>query len=68
MCATLEKQVGSYIKATTTFHGKKLQKLCGDGKPFEHVLPRIKKTIKTYIQLNEEKKTIHLGKRTARFF
>ena len=34
------------------FHGKRLQMLCGDGKLFEYVLPRITETIKTYIQLN----------------
>ena len=49
MCATLKKQVGSYTKATPPFHGKRLQKLCGDGKFFKYVLPRITETIKTYI-------------------
>ena len=68
MCATLEKQVGSYTKATTTFNGKRLQKLCRNGKLFEYVLPRITETVKTYIQPNHERKAINLGKRTTRFF
>ena len=68
MCATPERQVGSYTKATTPFHGKRLQKLCRDGNLFGYVLPRITETVKTNIQLNQERKTIHLRKRTTRFF
>ena len=68
MCATLKKQDGSYAKATTTFHGKRLWKLCRNGKLFEYVLPRIAETIKTYVGPNQERKAIHLGKRTTRFF
>ena len=49
MCATLEKQVRGYTKATTPFHGKRLQKICGNGKFFELVPPRITNTVKTYI-------------------
>ena len=67
MCATLEKQVGGYTKATTPFHGKRLQKLCGNGKFLEHVLPRITETVKTYIQLDQERETIYLEKRSTRF-
>ena len=52
MCATFEKQVGSYTKATTPLHSKRLQQLCEDGKLFEHVLPRATETIKTYIHLD----------------
>ena len=51
MCATLEKQVGSYTKATTTFHHKRLQKLCRNGKLFEYVLARITETIKPIYNL-----------------
>ena len=34
MCKTLEKQAGSFTKVTIPFHGKRLQKLCGDGQLF----------------------------------
>ena len=49
MCTTLEKQVGSYTKATTPLHGKRLKKLHQDGKLFEYVLPRSTETIETNI-------------------
>ena len=54
MCTTFEGQVGSYAKATTPFHGKGLQKLCGDGKLFEYVLPRITETIKPIYNLTRK--------------
>ena len=50
MCTIFEKQVGSiYKKLQPPVHGKRLQKLCGDGKLFEYVLPRATETIKTNI-------------------
>ena len=66
MCAILKKQAKSYTKITTP-HGKRLQKLCRDGKVFEYVLPRATETIKTNIQLDQERKTIYLGKGTTGF-
>ena len=49
MCTTFEKQVGSYTKAAAPQNGKRLQKLCGDGKLFEYVLPRVTEAIKANI-------------------
>ena len=49
MCTTFEKYAGSYPKVTTSLHGKRLQKLCGDGKLFEYVLPRAAEAIKANI-------------------
>ena len=64
MCATLDKQIGSYTKATTPFHSKRLQKLCRDGKLLEYVLPR-DTDLKTNIRLDQERKTCLLGERTT---
>ena len=47
---------------------KRLQKFCGDGKCFEYGLPRATETIKTNIQLDQERMTIYFGKGTTRFF
>ena len=63
MHATMKKQVGSYTKSTTPFHSKRLQKLCGNGKLFEYVLPRITEIIKTYIQLDQKRETHLLGEK-----
>ena len=50
VCAQpLRSRLKSYTKATTPFHSKRMQKLCGNGKLLEYVLPRIPETIKTYI-------------------
>ena len=49
MCTTLKKQARHDKKITSPLHGKRLQKLCGDGKLFEYVLPRATETIKTNI-------------------
>ena len=68
MCTTLEKQVGSYTKAITPLHSKRLQKICRDGKLFEYVLPKATETIKTNISLDQERKMIYLGKGTTGFF
>ena len=40
----------------------------GDGKIFKYVLPRATETIETNIQLDQERKTIYLGKGTTGFF
>ena len=68
MCTTLKKQAGSYTKITTPLHGESMQTLCGDSKLFEYVLPRATETIETNIQLDQERKTIYLGKETTGFF
>ena len=43
-------------------YSKRMQKLCGNSELPEYDFPRITKTIKTYIWLNQEKQTICLGK------
>ena len=42
--------------------------LCGDGKLFKYVLPRVTKANKTNICPNKERKNIYLGKGTTGFF
>ena len=62
MCATFEKQFGSYTKATNTFHGKRLQKLCGDGKPLRMFCPELQRLLKTIYNLTRKGRPFIWGK------
>ena len=59
---TLRSRLEAIQKLQPPLHGERIQKLCRDGKLFEYVLPRATETIKTNIWLDQERKTIYLGK------
>ena len=62
MCTTLKKQAGSYTKITTPLHSERMQKLCGDGKLFEYVLPIATETIETKYHLTRKGRPFIWGK------
>ena len=73
MCETLDKQVGSYTKSTTTFHSKRLSKLCRDGKHFKYVLAQNYKNLKPIYNLSRKGRLVkppvlHMPNKTGRFY
>ena len=54
MCTTLEKQVGSYTKATNPSHNKKLLKLCRDSKFLSMFCPGLEKLLKPIYNLTRK--------------
>ena len=62
MYATLKKQVGSYTKATTPFHSKRLQKFCMDGKLLSMFCPELQKLLKPIYDLTRKGKPFIWGK------
>ena len=62
MCTTLEKQVGSYTKIATPFHGERLQELCRDGKFLSMFCPELQKLLKPIYDLTRKGRPFIWGK------
>ena len=62
MCATLEKQVGSYTKATTPLHSKRLQKLWGMVNFLSMFCPELQRLLKPIYDLTRKGRPFIWGK------
>ena len=68
MCATFEKQIGSYTKIAASFYGERLQELCGDGKFLSMFCPELQKLLKPIYYLTRKGRLFIWGKEQQESF